>query len=169
MANPNNKAEAIKQGKALLPGAGDKQDAYFAAAALLKAICGESYDKATHFESIKSQLETWGVKGLAGRTIHGAAIALELAPRSPRKTGGSKSAIELTSGTGAATSIEALVDRIEQLQAQFSKLPKANVAEFAQIGDNGKQLAAFMNLAFQREKEEQEYELPKELRGFFGG
>lgn len=173
MAKPKNKAEAIRKGKQLLPDAGDRADAYFAAAALLDNHCdkkkGEkAYDKAKHFEPIKNQLEAWNVKGLAGRTIAGAASTLGLAPRATRKTAGTKTGSKTTGGTGAATTIETLVERIEQLQAQFSKLPKSNVAEFAHIGENGKQLAAFMNLTFQHEREEAEYELPKELKGFFG-
>ena len=169
MAKPKNKADAVRQGKELLPDAGDKADAYFAAAALLDHHCDKkkgdkAYSKAKHFEPIKAQLEAWKVKGLAGRTIAGAASTLGLAPKSTRKT----TKTTTRAGTSTANTIEDLVKTIQGLQAQFSKLSKANVAEFAQIGSNGRQLAAFMNLSFQHQKEEQDYELPKELEGFFG-
>ena len=169
MPLPKTKSEAIKKGKELLPEAGDKQDAYFAAAALLKSLCGGGYVKDLHFEPIRDQLKAWRVAGLAGRTIQGAASSLGLAPKSVRKSAAETSTSATTSATtsGSVASVEALVERLEGLQVQFSQLARANVAEFAQIGDNAAQLAAFMSLSFRHQKEPEVFELPESLSAFF--
>lgn len=67
------------------------------------------------------------------------------------------------------SSIGAFVSAIEDLQVQFVDLPKSEIAEFCQIGENTTNLAAFMELQFQQTPSEKDYKIPRELAAFFAG